>query len=168
MINWIFYPRSKRPPQIALGVVSIFKEMADKIDSRSFDFKSNQVLGIVSTPLQEIGFRIEKSSMKEDRIEVPVLFGRNGRLYKAFRADAYHEEECFVFEVEAGRGGLNYQFLKDLFQACMMSNVEYLGLAVRNIYKNSNDFDTVETFFETLYASNRLQLPLDGILLIGY
>ena len=63
---------------------------------------------------------------------------------------------------------LNYQFLKDLFQACMMSDVKYLGLAVRNIYKNSNDFDTVETFFETLYVSNRLQLPLDGILLIGY
>jgi len=63
---------------------------------------------------------------------------------------------------------LNYQFLKDLFQACMMSDVKYLGLAVRNIYKNSNDFNTVETFFETLYVSNRLQLPLDGILLIGY
>jgi len=46
--------------------------------------------------------------------------------------------------------------------------VKYLGLAVRNIYKNSNDFNTVETFFETLYVSNRLQLPLDGILLIGY
>jgi len=168
MINWIFYPKSKRPPEIVFKVVSIFKEMADKIDSRSFDLKSNQVLGMVSTRLQEIGFRVEKSSMKEDRIEVPVLFGRNGRLDKAFRADAYNEKECFVFEVEAGRGVLNYQFLKDLFQACMMSDVKYLGLAVRNIYKNSNDFDTVETFFETLYASNRLQLPLDGVLLIGY
>ncbi len=88
---------------------------------------------MVSTRLQEIGFRVEKSSMKEDRIEVPVLFGRNGRLYKAFRADAYNDEECFVFEVEAGRGVLNYQFLKDFFQACMMSDVKYLGLAVRNI-----------------------------------
>ena len=28
---------------------------------------------------------IEKSSMKEDRIEVLVLFGRNGKLDKAFR-----------------------------------------------------------------------------------
>ena len=54
MINWIFYPKSKRPPEIVFKVVSIFKEMADKIDSRSFDLKSNQVLGMVSTRLQEL------------------------------------------------------------------------------------------------------------------
>jgi len=39
---------------------------------------------MVSTQLQEIGFRVEQSSMKEDRIKVPVLFGRNGKLDKAF------------------------------------------------------------------------------------
>jgi hypothetical protein len=49
-----------------------------------------------------------------------------------------------------------------------MSDVKYAALAVRNIYKRSNDFDTVATFLETLYVSNRLQLPLDGIILIGY
>ncbi|GAH28395.1 unnamed protein product [marine sediment metagenome] len=49
MINWIFYPKSKRPPEITLRVVSIFKEIANKIDSHSFDLKSNQVLGMVSS-----------------------------------------------------------------------------------------------------------------------
>ena len=73
-----------------------------------------------------------------------------------------------VVEVEAGRGVLNNQFLKDLFQACMMRDVEYLGIAVRHIYKGNADFEQVVTFFETLYASNRLQLPLKGILVIGY
>jgi len=31
-------------------------------------------------------------------------------------------------EVEAGRAYTNYQFLKDLFQACMMHDVQYLGM----------------------------------------
>jgi len=62
----------------------------------------------------------------------------------------------------------NYQFLKDLFQACMMHEVNYLAIAVRNIYRGSNDFEKVHTFFDTLYASNRLKLPLNGILIIGY
>jgi hypothetical protein len=32
----------------------------------------------------------------------------------------------------------------------------------------TNDFERAARFFDTLYASNRLKLPLDGILLIGY
>ena len=50
----------------------------------------------------------------------------------------------------------------------MMSNVEYLVVAVRNIYSSNKDFETMATFFDTLYASNRLQLPLKGVLAIGY
>ena len=56
----------------------------------------------------------------------------------------------------------------DLFQACMMHGVTHLGIAVRNIYHKSNDFERAHRFFETLYASNRLTLPLEGILLVGY
>ena len=73
-----------------------------------------------------------------------------------------------VIEVEAGRATANNQFLKDLFQDCMMFNVEYLVIAVRNTYRNHNDFEIVYRFLETLYISNRIQLPLKGIMLIGY
>ncbi|MHB1119900.1 MAG: hypothetical protein ACYC11_07540, partial [Bellilinea sp.] len=85
-----------------------------------------------------------------------------------FDADGYHQAECFVIEVEAGRAVSNYQFLKDLFQACMMNEVKYLAIAVRNIYRSSRDYEKLQTFFETLYASQRLELPLKGILIIGY
>jgi hypothetical protein len=48
-----------------------------------------------------------------------------------------------VLEVEAARGVDNNQFLKDLFQACMMHDVQYLGIAVRNVYPQSPDFEKV-------------------------
>jgi hypothetical protein len=32
----------------------------------------------------------------------------------------------------------------------------------------ADDFAKIENFLETLYVSGRLQLPLKGILLIGY
>ena len=81
-----------------------------------------------------------------------------------------------MIEVEAGRAVINNQFLKDIFQACMMFEVEYLVIAVLNEYKfNSggrqtvgHDYQEIKTFLETLYVSNRLRLPLKGILLIGY
>lgn len=58
----------------------------------------------------------------------------------------------------------------------MMFDIEYLVIAVLNEYRfNSGgkevvgkDYIEVKTFLETLYISNRLKLPLKGILLIGY
>jgi hypothetical protein len=73
-----------------------------------------------------------------------------------------------VIEVEAGRATENNQFLKDIFQACMMFEVEYLVIVVRNEYRGHKDFEIIYTFLETLYISSRLHLPLKGILLIGY
>ncbi|AEW21273.1 hypothetical protein BFO_0629 [Tannerella forsythia 92A2] len=49
-----------------------------------------------------------------------------------------------------------------------MSDVDYLVIAVRNIYRKNQDFEKVISFFNTLYASGRLILPLKGILIIGY
>jgi hypothetical protein len=62
----------------------------------------------------------------------------------------------------------NNQFLKDLFQACRVPSVDYLMLAVRNDYRGVEDFEKIYEFLETLYINGRLQLPLKGIVLIGY
>jgi len=62
----------------------------------------------------------------------------------------------------------NYQFLKDLFQACMMQGVEFLGIAMRNRYANKNHSELTCRFFATLYVSRRITLRLRGILVIGY
>jgi hypothetical protein len=97
-----------------------------------------------------------------------VLFGRKGKILKCFNADAHAVSKGWVLEVEAGRAVDNNQFLKNIFQACMMHDVLHLAIAVRNNYRNSDDFTKVENFLETLYISGRLQLPLKGILLIGY
>lgn len=168
MINWMYFPKSTKPVPIVYDIVSCFENAADKIDSNKNKHDSNKVLSIVCKGLQQKGFKVEVGKKKVDKISVPVLFGLNGKLEKSFSADAFNESAGCVLEVEAGRAVVNYQFLKDLFQACMMSDVQYFSIAVRNIYNGQKDFDQVCRFFETLYASNRLQLPLKGILIIGY
>jgi hypothetical protein len=168
VINWYYYPKSDRPPDRARQVVQAFEAIAADVDSARFDLKSNEVLARLAPHLQAAGFRVEAGKRSGDKISVPVLFGLNGRLEKSFDADAYSESDGFVVEVEAGRGVANNQFLKDLFQACMMQDVRYLATAVRNVYKGRSDFEVVVRFFNTLYASQRLRLPLSGILVIGY
>ena len=167
MIQWQYYPRSEAPTEMARQVVTAFSA-AKGIDSAEQDDPSNTILASVASGLVALGFEVETGKKAEEKIKVPVLFGLNGRIEKYFDADAFHRCEGFVVEVEAGRGRVNNQFLKDLFQACMMHDVYYLGIAIRNTYKGTKDFEVICRFFDTLYSSNRLQLPLKGILIIGY
>ena len=168
MIQWQYYPKSDAAPDIANTVVAAFEACTDAIDSSQHNLASNDVLAVITPPLQSAGFAVETGKKASEKIHVPVLFGLNGKLEKSFEADAFHAGSGFVLEVEAGRGVTNNQFLKDLFQACMMHDVQYLGIAIRNDYRGNPDFDKVVRFFDTMYASNRMQLPLSGLLVIGY
>lgn len=168
MIQWQYYPKSKSVSAFLMETIQVFIDHEQVIGSATNTLSSDQVLAAISIPLQGLGYHVETGKTTLDKIKVPVLYGRNGKLEKSFDADAFHSTLSTVLEVEAGRGVTNYQFLKDLFQACMMTEVDYLIIAVRNQYRLSRDFEKVTTFFDTLYASARLQLPLKGVLIIGY
>ena len=168
MINWQFYPKSMGAPRHLIEIVRVFENNYVAINSEVHTLSSDAVLEIIRPSLEKLDFEVEKSKRSVDKIHVPVLYGRNGTLEKSFNADAYDHASKTVIEVEAGRAVVNYQFLKDLFQACMMDNVEHLVIAVRNTYRNGKDFEKVLSFFNTLYASSRLNLPLKGVLIIGY
>ena len=168
MINWQFFPKSRVIPEHLQNVLGVFELNESLISSDEHNYGSNEVLEKIRTCLEKFDFQIEKSKKSNDKIKVPVLFGQNGKLEKYFDADGYNKISKTVIEVEAGRAVTNYQFLKDLFQACMMYEVDYLVIAVRKDYRGNPDFQNVITFFDTLYASGRLQLPLKGILIIGY
>lgn len=87
--------------------------------------------------LENLGFRVERGKSAEDKVVVQVLFGRKDKILKCFNADAHAPSLGWVLEVEAGRAVDNNQFLKDIFQACMMHDVLHLAIAVRNTYLSS-------------------------------
>lgn len=168
MIQYQFFPRSQGITPEIKDVIDCFIEANGEIDSDHKNLSSNNVLKKLHKPLSRLGYAVEISKAKDDKIDVPVLFGMNNQIDKCFNADALSGDGKIVIEVEAGRATENNQFLKDIFQACMMFQVEYLVIAVRNVYRKHYDYKIVHTFLETLYISNRLHLPLKGILLIGY
>lgn len=168
MLQYQFFPRSIGISDAIRSVIQCFEKNISHIDSESHNLSSNGVLAILTNDLEAIGFSVEKSKKDVDKIKIPVLFGCNNKIDKQFHADAVSADGRIVIEIEAGRATENNQFLKDIFQACMMFNVEYLVIVVRNVYRGHKDFEIIYSFLETLYISNRLQLPLKGILLVGY
>lgn len=167
-VSWSTFPRSLPPTARFRDIVAAFDEVIEKIGSDKNTHSSNVVLAHVAPGLARLGFKVEAGKKHDEKISVPVLFGENGEAAKSFEADALHADERIVLEVEAGRGVANNQFLKDLFQACAMQDVDWFVVAVRNTYKTSKDYESVVRFFDVLFASRRLQLPLKGILVIGY
>ena len=170
MIKYQIFPRSRGIEKNLQDIINVFCDVdAHKPKTH---LESNDMLALLRPGLESLGFSVEKGKRKEEMISVPVLFGEDNKIDKCFYADAQSEDRKIVIEVEAGRAVANNQFLKDIFQACMMYEVEYLVIAVLNEYevggKKTRDFQYVKTFLETLYISNRLHLPLKSILLIGY
>ena len=172
MVNWMYFPQNCKIESHLAQIIDAFNKVHDDIDSETHsgtsNLESDKVLACVAPGLESIGYSVERSKKKEDKIRVPVLFGVNGKTNLAFEVDGYSSEVKTVIEVEAGRAVVNYQFLKDFYEACMMQEVEYFCIAVRNTYRGSKDFEKVCNFFQTLYISNRIQVPLKGILVIGY
>jgi len=149
-------------------VMLCFERVEKQIASPSQLLSSNQVMAQVRPGLEELGFRVETGKQANEKIKVPVLFGLNNHIDKYFDADAVSADSRIAIEIEAGRAVDNYHFLKDIFQASMMARIEILVLAVRNQYRRGKDFQKVYTFLETTFISSKIQLPLKGILLVGY
>jgi len=162
------FPRSRGITKELQNIVKAFKKVDSEICSESHSLVSNEVLAFLCPHLRALGYKVETGKAVEKKIDVPVLFGRDNHIDKSFFADALSADGRIVIEVEAGQAIENHRFLKDIFEASMMFDVEYLVLAVRNKYRSHFDFDRVYQFLETMYISNRIILPLKGIMLIGY
>ena len=123
MIRFQFFPRSRGVSREIQQVIDTFKSIENDIDSETKNLESNTVLSLLRPGLEFLGYQVETSKRSSDKIDVPVLFGEDNRIDKSFYADALSADGKIVLEVEAGRATENNQFLKDIFEACMMFDV---------------------------------------------
>lgn len=171
--SWKFYPSRAPAPSCVSGVVEAFAGVADVIDSRSqTGISSDAALAAIRPALVTQGFLVEASKSKAGKITRPVLFGEQGSVIVQYDVDGFHPEEGAVLEVEAGRGAASNADYRDIVRASLMVEVRYLILAVMLSYRGGGQamrsYDISRDRIDAIYASDRLELPLDGLLLIGY
>ena len=195
MINWKYYPTYNRCPKHLESIVKVFEnneniiiEAIERIGEES----SNAVLEIIRADLENLDnseFQVEITSNGQNKLREigfpvneksqtviitrPVLYGDRGKEEKSYKVDAYCEKNHTILEVEGGRAFSNHQYLKDIFESCLIIDAEYLVIAVRNIARkgkksSSCDFEEITKELNALYASDRLSLPLRGLMIIGY
>ncbi len=157
-------------------IVAAFAGARSVIDSRSVSTTSDSALAQLRSGLLALGFEVEAGKTKAQKLRRPVLFGELGHEDLAYEVDAFHTNEGIALEVEAGRGARGNAVYRDLIQTSLLVDARYLVLAVQLAYRHKTGGKevTVQSYRDTknlldaIYASNRLQLPLDGVLLVGY
>ncbi|MGJ8591298.1 MAG: hypothetical protein ACSHXF_02045 [Aquaticitalea sp.] len=103
-IQWQYFPKSDEIPLHLLDLVGAFEINQNKINSFLHNLKSDEVLQILFQSLENLHFKVEKGKRKIDKINVPALFGQNGKLEKYFDADGYNKSTKTVIEIEARQG----------------------------------------------------------------
>jgi hypothetical protein len=156
----------------------VFTHSRSVIDRSSIQgLKSDGVLAAIRPGLEAIGYQVERGKSAKDKIERPVLFGDQGAPRVRYDVDAWLADPGVVLEVEAGRamGGGN-AFYRDLVRSALIINARYLAIAVMVSYRANSgitaggtpDYEYASNQLTAIYASGRLHLPFEGILLIGY
>jgi hypothetical protein len=171
--SWKFYPSRTPAPTWVPGVVAAFAGAAEQIDSRTLTgVSSDGALAAIRPALMDLGFVVEASKTKADKITRPVLFGDQGSVVVQYDVDGFHPGESVVLEVEAGRGAASNADYRDIVRASLMVDVRYLVLAMMLSYRGGGQairsYEIARDRIDAIYASERLDLPLDGLLLIGY
>lgn len=176
-VRFSTFPRTESPPYFVGEVVNLFRAHESEISTIELTkgFTSDGVLARLRKDLVALGFDVEASKLSKDKIKRPVFFGENAVPDLQYEIDAFHREWKCGLEIEAGRAWMGNAVYRDLIQALVMVDLDYLILAVPNSYRyqsggkqvSSKDYENSVSVADALFGHNRVRLPY-RLTIIGY
>jgi hypothetical protein len=175
--DWIYYPQQDRPPTWVSEFLGVVGDARSDIESKTVSsLTSDKVLAWLRPGLERLGYSVESGKHKSEKIRRPVLFGERGQERVAYEVDAVHDDLGIVVEVEAGRGARGNAVYRDLVRASLIVDVRYLVLGVMSEYRHRSggrdvavaSYTDARNLLDAVFASGRLGLPFEGVLLFGY
>jgi hypothetical protein len=177
--SWSYYPRNTRPLPWAVDLVgvvsaaqpSIYTEPLPAVEAEALT--SDTVLKFLRPGMESLGCTVELGKKADQKIRRPVLFGENGSPSVTYEIDAFHDGLGIAVEVEAGRGAMGNAEYRDIVRTSLLLDARYMVLMLPLLYRYGASSKTLayaktRDLFNAIYASERLRLPFDGVLLVGY
>ena len=175
--RWQNFPAYAQPPAWVGQFIDAVSESRTLMDSRSVDgMTSDQALHALSERLQVLGYQVETGKKSLQKIRRPVLFGEDGIERVSYEIDAFHDDLGIAVEVEAGRGARGNAVYRDLIRTSLIVGAKFLVLGVMIEYRHMSagrqvsvhSFEEARELLDAVFASGRLKLPFEGVLLFGY
>lgn len=176
---WAYFPHNTRPPSWVVPLVEVVRSREDDVrtDRLTGPLTSDAVLAALAPGLQGLGYTVETGKTAAGKVRRPVLFGDNGTATVTYEVDGAHDDLGIVLEVEAGRGARGNAAYRDVIRASLILDVRFLVLMMPMVYRINmasgrqtqvNAYRDARDMLEAIYASRRLPLPFEGVLVIGY
>ena len=173
---WKFYPLNAKPPEWAEEVVNTVNrcELAISTVAAHTGLSSDAVLEHLRPGLEALGFEVESGKGASQKVRRTVLYGENGRPEVNYDIDAFNDYLGAAVEVEAGRGAANNADYRDIVRTSLILDAKFLVLMQPFAYRSNATATPMHAYsnsrdqLDAIYASRRLALPFEGILLIGY
>lgn len=173
--KWSYFPRNVRSPEWVAPFVAVVHDAQSAISTPAGGrLESDGVLLELVSGLSALGYTVEKGKKAVDKIDRPVLFGEGGRAEVTMEVDAFHDGLGIAVEVEAGRSWNGNAVYRDIVRTALLLDAKYLALLVPIAYKPPSvkraipSYDYTRGLLDAIYASRRLHLPFEGVLLVGY
>ncbi len=173
-----YYPRNVAAPEWVDPLVDVFRTCRSQIDTvlLSKGISSDEVLEHLRSGLVTLGFEVERGKRDDEKVRRPVLFGDEAMPRVTYDVDGFHDALGIAVEVEAGRGAANNADYRDIVRSSLILDCRFLTLAIPLAYKFTSTgkptsiaaYSNTRNQLDAIYASQRLRLPFEGILLIGY
>lgn len=174
---WCYYPSRQKPPPWVTELINAVEQSKADVDSRTISgLTSDKVLAKLRPRLEAIDYTVERGKLKEQRIPLPVLFGEQGAARVSYEVDAVREDIGVLLEVEAGRGARGNAVYRDLIRTSLIFDAHFLALGVMIEYRHKSSgkeivvqsYQDSKNVLDAIFASQRLKLPFEGVLLFGY
>lgn len=173
--QWSYFPRNEAPPEWVEPTIGAVAEVQADISTaviRPTAVSSDDVLRAIAPALVRCDWVVETGKRAGEKIERPVLYGDNGEVKVKYEIDGWHPRYQVALEVEAGRGAANNADYRDIVRASLLLDARFLCLAMPVEYRSGasrwHAYAKTNAQLDAIYASQRLRLPFDGVLLIGY
>jgi len=173
---WKYYPLNAAPPDWARELVDAVNQQELRISTEHeyTGLDSDEVLAQLRPGFERLGYEVEKGKRSDQKVRRTVLFGENGEPEVNYDIDAFNDYLGIAVEVEAGRGASNNADYRDIVRTSLILDAKNLALLQPLKYRSNPDakptlaYASTRAQLDALYQSRRLQLPFDGLLLIGY
>jgi hypothetical protein len=176
---WTYFPHNEKPATWVDDLLQVVKAAETTICTEvpRDGLTSDTVLLALADGMRLIGYDVESGKTAAGKVRRPVLFGENGSQTVTYEVDAAHDALGVVVEVEAGRGARGNAAYRDIIRTSLILNARYLVLMMPVIYRINTGttratsvpaYRDARDMLDAIYASRRLPLPFEGVLLVGY
>lgn len=176
-VRYSTFPRTEKPPGFIEAIVRVFNRHSDTIATArpQKGLRGDDVLAVLRADLVHLGFDVEAGKREADKIKRPVFFGENQRPSLQYEVDAWHPKWQVGLEIEAGRAWMSNAIYRDLIQALIMVEMDYLIVAVPREYHHqaggkpriSKDYERTVSVADALYGHSRIAMPF-SLCVVGY